>query len=112
MAVAACEIPPITDPMGKYWQQPDRSRIVIDDTHALMDLKTFEELAEYSCSQPSGVYEGKMWKRHNGIYDRRFIAAGGVPNWMLCWYGSCDDPSKVSNNYRDILIATQPQDSP
>ena len=51
----------MTDPMGRHWRQPPRERILIDDTHALMDLATFEQLSEYSCTIPTGVYPGKMW---------------------------------------------------
>jgi len=81
-------IPEMTDPMGRYWDQPDRSLIEVDDTHALMSLRTFRELKEYSASNPSGVYPGKMWKqRQDGIYDREFLALGGKQKWLLCWYG-------------------------
>lgn len=55
-------IPPITDPLGKYWQQPHRRFIELDDTHALMSEQTFKGLKEYSTSIPTGRYEGKMWK--------------------------------------------------
>lgn len=97
-------IPPITDPMGKHWDQPDRREILIDDTHAVMSLRSFNKLHEYSGSFPSGVYEGKMWKRHNGIFDREFIRRGGKPTWMLVWYGKSDKPGFVSNNLRTILL--------
>lgn len=97
-------IPPITDPMGKYWKQPDRREILIDETHAVMSQRTFEQLATYSASFPTGVYEGKMWKRHNGAHDQEFLARGGKPEWYLVWYGKHPDPEKVSNNLRKILI--------
>lgn len=35
-------IPPITDPLGKHWQQPHRRFIELDDTHALMSEQTFK----------------------------------------------------------------------
>lgn len=91
-------IPPITDPMGKYWEQPDRREILIDDTHAVMTQRTFDKLAAYSASVPTGVYEGKMWKS-NPASDR-----GGKPEWYLIWFGKHPDPDKVSNNYRRILV--------
>lgn len=47
-------IPPITDPLGKSWQQPHRRFIELDDTHALMSEQTFKGLPEYSMSNPSG----------------------------------------------------------
>lgn len=97
-------IPPMTHPYSKHWKQPPAEMILIDDTHALMNKRVFDQLAEYSASQPSGVYEGKMWKRHDGAFDREFLARGGKPEWYLCWYGYDNDPNMVSNNYRKILI--------
>jgi hypothetical protein len=97
-------IPPITDPMGKNWEQPDRREILIDDTHALMSTSAFNRLHEYSATFPTGAYEGKMWKRHNGIFDRDFLRRGGKPEWMLVWYGKSDKPGFVSNNLRLILL--------
>ncbi len=97
-------IPPITDPMGRNWEQPDTAAILLDDTHALMDVPTFNALHEYSASFPSGVYEGKMWKRHDGIFDRDFIAGGGKPEWLLVWFGKSDKPEWVSNNFRKIIL--------
>jgi len=97
-------IPPITDPLGSSWDQPSTDFIVIDDTHALMSKHTFEELAEYSCTNPSGVYHGKMWRRHDGSHDQAFLARGGIPEWYLCWYGFDPDPKFVSNNYRKIIL--------
>lgn len=103
-------IPPITDPLGRNWDQPSREEIAIDDHHALMTRATFERLAEYSASYPSLVYPGKMWKRYDGIYDPDFLRAGGRPSWKLCWYvlsgkglGAC------LVDFRDILLADEPQ---
>jgi hypothetical protein len=98
-------IPPITDPHGRSWDQPDTSLIAIDDTHAVMTKAVFLQLMEYSGTYPSGVYEGKMWRRHDGIFDRAFLAKGGKPVWHLAWYGRCDDPKMVSSNYRKILLS-------
>ena len=39
-------IPPMTHPYGMCWQQPPTYLILIDDTR----------------SQPSALYNGKMWK--------------------------------------------------
>lgn len=99
------EIPPITDPLGRYWKQPPVTDILIDDTHALMTEETFRQLMEYSATNPTGAYEGKMWRRHDGSFDREFLAHGGKPVWMLCWYGESKiGPGYVSNNYREILL--------
>jgi hypothetical protein len=85
-------IPPITDPMGKYWRQPDTSRILIDDTHALMEKSTFEALSEYSTTIPTGVYPGKMWRCHY------------LGTWFLRWFGEHEDPSLCSNHHREIIV--------
>lgn len=99
-------IPPITEPMGKYWKQPSLSDVLIDDTHALMDEKRFMELAEYSASNPTGCYPGKAWRRHDGAFDEKFIRSGGKPIWKLCWFGFSKngDPKLCSNNYRTVLF--------
>lgn len=105
MSATFTAIPPITDPLGRAWKQPDRALILINDTTAIMTRRTFESLAEYSATNPSGAYEGKMWRRHDGAFDREFLAKGGKPEWLLCWYGeSRIGPGYVSNNSRKIVI--------
>lgn len=99
-------IPPMTHPSSSVWDQPELSKILIDDITATMSLGVFMQLKEYSATNPSGVYEGKMWKRHDGSFDHEFIARGGVPTWKLCWYGySKIGLGYVSNNYRDIVLS-------
>lgn len=87
-------IPAMTDPLGRHWRQPDRTEILLDDKHAVMDGKTFSRLAEYSTSIPSGVYPGKMWKCH--CLDGE---------WVLRWFGEVDGrPDLCSQNQRVILL--------
>lgn len=90
-------IPPMTDPMCRFWDQPDLSRILIDDTHAIMDAATFKALHDYSRSFPSGVYHGKMWRSR--------VIDGGCEVNVLRWYGLSDKPRMCSVNEREILIA-------
>jgi len=90
-------IPPMDHPLSRHWHQPSASAIEIDNTHALMSRKTLEALPEYSCSQPTGVYEGKMWRR-------RRVYVADCDEWLLCWYGLSDKPDCVSNHVRKILI--------
>lgn len=97
--------PPTEYDWRRYWRQPPLDRILMDGTHALMNMATFEALQEYSASKPTGVFEGKMWRRHDGVFDQEFIASGGKPVWMLCWYGPSDKPDHVSNNHRKILLS-------
>jgi hypothetical protein len=97
-------IPPIVDPLGGGWGQPERENILVDDTHAVMSEADFERLAEYSCSIPSGVYPGKMWRRHNGAFDHRFLSDGGFPVWLLCWYAEDDEPDMCAIHNRIVLL--------
>lgn len=84
-------IPPITEPMGRYWSGPKAKDIQIDDTHALMTKRSFNKLLDYSISIPTGVYIGKMWKAYRK----------GV--WYLIWFGESEYPDKCSQNVREIL---------
>ena len=90
-------IPPITDRLGQYWKQPATDNILVDDTHALMSQADFDELCDYTASQPSGVYPGKMWRAQYGRGEGR--------RWVLCWFGFHADPQYCTNYYRKIIIA-------
>lgn len=88
-------IPEMTDPLSKYWSQPDRLNILVDNEHAIMSEEIFEQLKDYTRSQPSGVYPGKMWRIEI------------LKVWNLCWFGELYTEGKhkyVSNHYRIILI--------
>jgi hypothetical protein len=87
------EIPPMTDPLGRYWDQPDPSGILLDDTHAVMTAHSFKALHDYSHSMPTGVYPGKMWKRQTG-----------KGTWYLTWFGEHEDPKLCSINQRILLV--------
>ena len=94
---------PMLHPYGKHWTQPDPNNILVDDTHALMTQADFNQLSDYTQSQPSGVYEGKMWK----VQDFIHLRGGGarrLKTWYLRWFGVADEPTKCSNNCRVILI--------
>ena len=80
-------IPPITDPLGKHWQQPHRRFIELDDTHALMSEQTFKGLKEYSTSIPTGRYESKMWKGFiKGEWYLVWLAPDTIMNLSLNGY--------------------------
>ena len=83
-------IPPMNSPLCRGWFQPNVQDILVDDTHALMEEKDFNELKDYSLSHPSGVYEGKMWKSN----------LSGT--WYLMWYGFSEG-GFCSNNHRKII---------
>lgn len=88
-------IPPMTDRLGQYWQQPSRNEIEVDSTHALMSQAVFDQLRDYSYSYPTGTYSGKMWKCGRG---KAFV------QWYLCWYGDIVDDT-IAIHRREILIA-------
>lgn len=85
-------IPKITDPMGKYWDQPSSSDIAIDNSIAVMTNDSFQRLANYSATLPSGTYAGKMWKcqTNNG--------------WLLVWYG-IPTGDRIPIHTREIVIS-------
>jgi hypothetical protein len=88
-------IPPMTHPLSVHWNQPDRSEIEIDDTHALMSQITFNALPDYTASQPTGVYEGKMWRAYYKL-----------DGWLLHWWVTSPENSCACRRmYRKILIA-------
>lgn len=95
-------IPAMTHRDGRYWQQPSRNAIEVDEKYALMSQRAFDALSNYSASTPTGVYEGKMWKRLDGAHDRACPVE--CRRWLLCWYGPSRHSDRCSVNYREILI--------
>lgn len=91
--IVMSEIPFMTHPYGRHWDQPKRENILVDDKHALMSEDAFKLLNEYSLSIPTGAYEGKMWKRK-----------GDSGKWLLCWYDVGLTPETVSVKTREIII--------
>lgn len=95
--------PPLESPYP--WRQPAPEFILIDDTHALMARVTFEELPEYSATIPTGVYPGKMWRRHDGELEHAQGRRKEPPIWLLCWYSRIPDkPDLCASNYRRVLL--------
>jgi len=101
-------IPPITDPMGKHWRQPDMTDVEFDDTHAILTQAQFDGLPEYSTTTPGGVYPGKCWKSQQWEW---VPVAGGMrercwtDKWNLCWFGESElGPGYCSNKHREIII--------
>lgn len=78
--------------LARGWEAPQRTGVLIDETHAMMSQPSFDKLLDYSVSMPSGVYPGKMWKAH--------VRGEG---WFLRWYGQ-GPPGMCTNNERKILI--------
>lgn len=92
MCTELVKIPVMTHPLSGAWDQPNTNRVLVDKEVAVMDSKTVHELKEYSCSVPTGVYEGKMWRNYyNG-------------EWYLNWWDVSDEPNKCSHKKRLILV--------
>lgn len=92
-------IPPITDPMGRHWHQPDRFDIEISQAGfgiAWMSQKTMDKLPEYSSTVPTGTYAGKMWRAD---VNRDPVK---TPEWWLCWM------AWSKKNPQDLLIHNRP----
>ena len=90
-------IPPMTHPYGMCWQQPPTYLILIDDTHAVMSRLDFEILMDYTRSQPSALYNGKMWKAQ---YEDE-----GTLKWFLCYcFNENEKTNEIDIAYREILI--------
>jgi hypothetical protein len=96
-------IPSMAQDKFNAWGQPNSSEFLIDDRYAVMCTLDFNNLKEYSASQPTGVYDGKMWKRHDGAFDRS--CPPEERRWLLCWYGPSEDPEKCSVNMREIRLS-------
>lgn len=90
-------IPPMTHPYGAHWTQPDPKNIVLDNDYAMMRKKDFDRLPDYTRSEPTGKYNGKMWKGQ--------FQVSGQMKWFLCW---CHDENDLSGeiyiSYREILV--------
>lgn len=103
VVLTTCQfIPPITDPMGRSWRQPNMMDVEFDDTHALLTKAQFDGLAEYSTTTPTGVYPGKCWKVAGRERTTTGFRLTGI--WYLRWFGYCEDPNMCSNNQREIII--------
>jgi hypothetical protein len=99
------QIPPITHKFGRYWDQPKLSDVVLERGVAFMSLATFEALCEYSTSIPTGVYEGKMWKRERLVpRDAQLGAFNRTGEWSLCWFDTAPDPDRCRIRTRPIRV--------
>jgi hypothetical protein len=88
-------IPPITDPLGKYWDQPPAKEVLVDliNDVAIMTPETLQQLADYSHSTPTGVYIGKMWRSET---------RGG--KHFLHWFDHCEKPGYLTHHVKEIAL--------
>lgn len=85
-------IPPITDPLGSHWEQPCADNWLFDDTHVVIPARDLKRMHSYDSTMPTGVYEGKMWQRHE------------PSRHLLVWYGPCNEPKRCGIYFREILV--------
>lgn len=90
-------IPPMTHRLGKCWDQPPVEDIWFLDDLAVMAPRTFDDLADYSRSLPSGVYDGKMWRSQFG------------KDWYLKWFAPAKLPNECQVMYRRIAVVALPE---
>lgn len=87
-------IPAMTDPLGRFWEQPrDIRDAPMDDETVLLTPAQFAALHEYSATFPTGVYPGKCWKR---------IERG--PRVLLVWYGEVTAEDTCPIEFRNIEV--------
>jgi hypothetical protein len=88
--------PEMTHELSTHWEQPVPGEILIVDSKAHMARATWEKLAEYDTSFPSGVYEGKMW---------RASGKDAKGSWQqLRWYDVSKHPDKCSTKHLDVVV--------
>lgn len=90
-------IPPMAHPLSSGWDQPPVEDIWFLDDLAVMAPRTFDDLADYSRSTPSGVYDGKMWRSQFG------------KDWFLRWFAPSDVPDTCLVMIRRIAVVALPE---
>jgi hypothetical protein len=63
-------------------------------------MSTALKLPEYSASNPTGAWPGKMWRRDDGAYDHEAKARGVQPLWVIRTY------EKIPGDDKNVLIGT------
>lgn len=81
------KIPDMTHELSRYWDQPSKDEFVIDQLseYAIMTEEVFNKFHNYSHSNPSGAYEGKMWvSTYKGIhYLKWFDTHPDKEGWLI-----------------------------
>lgn len=91
-----CKERPLVD---RLWIQPFEENMIFDDKDGkvMMSEKDYDMLKDYTNSQPSCIYEGKMWKRKMGRL--------GNKKWYLCYAHDPNLREKIINiSYYEIKI--------
>lgn len=91
-----CKERPLTD---RLWMQPCEENMIFDDENGevIISIKDYDMLKDYTNSQPSCIYEGKMWKRKMGRL--------GNKKWYLCYaHDPNDKTGKIEISYYKIVL--------
>lgn len=80
-------IPEMTDPLSKYWTQPDCSEVTLIGKNAYMSKEAAKKLSRYDTSLPTGTYVGKMWRTKK----------------KLAWYDHVEGDQMIIE-WRDLFI--------
>lgn len=93
-------IPPFDfkrDPMARNWQQPDHTQFIWMADAVFVTPAQYEALHGYDCSNPTGCYPGKCWRRD----ERKHIDLNS--HEYLVWYDYHPSEHSASEiNYRQI----------
>jgi hypothetical protein len=73
-----------TDPMSKNWNQTSPSLFFVGREYIFITKAVFDQMPEYSCSDPTGVYPGKMWVSCPEMYNHMYPTP--LRGWFLCWF--------------------------
>ena len=87
-------VPAITDPLGRYWPQPPRDRVLLDGVHALVSRQGFAMLQDCTGRRPEPARAGMMWR------------ANFRGKWWLMWYEpDVLTPETLAVQWRELLVA-------
>lgn len=97
-------VPPMIHPLSSVWKQPPLDMITISAHTAKMSRAAFDRLLEYSHSNPTGAYEGKMWKRHTVYATEDNKVTANI--WQLCWFGYSIVGRGYVRNFSRVIVLT------
>ena len=88
------EIPEMTDPMGRYWDQPrDIRNAVMTKRYVILEMAQINQMSCYDASYPSAVYPGKCWMRRENEIT------------YLVWFGEETPDHRCPIYFREIIVA-------
>lgn len=101
-------IPPITDPMSRSWPVRNTDVTVFRDK-AIVTQRVFDLLPEYSTTQPTGVYPGKIWKSNEWHWDPTKQFRVSTDRWHLCWFDDVPDKPGYCRTLSLLISVANPK---